>query len=565
MREIYASIISSFVSSAKKIAGNLFFVFAFLLLTSHFLLLTSAFGQAPQNPGPGVNTAGDETFPYISPNNILYFSSNGHAGFGGLDIFASVQSREERDPSSGLSNKTDDGAQNIKVFLLTDKGTILQTTSTDGSGFFHFKNLNSDQNYAVRVDEPDPSRINQKKFYLTDARNKVVRVVVKGKDGIFTFETLPPDLSKLSALAEADVSLKNFSIAGNLYTGNQRAPLENTKVNLVNDKGEIVQSTTTNAFGSFVFMNISPDQNFTVTLDDSDPKLASKKIYFTNKSGKEISTGKGGTFRFQILASDSNTLSMLKVEDSDLLIDLKGTLYGDKEGKKRLPNANISLVDDKGNVAGTAQTDASGNFKFANLSADKNYMVRLNEEDPSLASKDVFLADAKGKIIAPLKSAGGKFFNYDFLPMEEQSLASIYFDDTGLQAGKTKTNANQEGAMSIIENVYYDYQKWDLLPQTVITLNKVVRAMKANKNVIIEVLANTDARGSDAYNMKLSQRRARAVVNYIISKGINKNRLTAIGNGETKPLNRCSEGVACTEGEYARNRRTEFNIKTKAK
>lgn len=574
--------------------------------------------SAPQNLGADVNTAGDETFPYISPENILYYSSNGHPGFGGLDIFASVQKDGHwgsarnmmppinstsddfgiifKDDNSGyfssnrtggkgsddlygfslsgmitsisgkilLSNKTEDGAQNIKVFLLTDKGAAMQTTTTDGSGFFKFDNLLANQNYMVRVDETDASFVNQKKFYLADAKNKVVRVIVKGSGGVFIFENLPPDLTKLSMLVEDDASLKNFSIAGNMYAGDNRTPIENTKVNLLNDKGETVQSTTTNTFGSFVFMNISPDQNFTVTLDDADPKLASQKIYFTNKSGKEIAMSSGGAFKFQILASDKNTLSLLTVEDSQLLVDLKGTLFADKDGKKRLINSNISLVDDAGNVVGTAKTDASGNFKFTNLPADKNYTVRLQEDDPGIASKDVFLADAKGRIVATLKSSGGKFFRYSFLPMEEQSLSNIYFDDPWLKVAKMQSEARKDSmanSMTIIENVYYEYHKFDLLPQTIITLNKVIDVMKTNPDITIDLIAHTDSRGSEEFNMKLSEKRAVTAVDYMIAKGIDKKRFSAKGMGETQLINNCKDGVDCPEEEHAQNRRTEFKVK----
>jgi len=577
---------------------------------------------APQNLGEDVNTAGDETFPYISENNILYFSSNGHAGFGGLDIFASVQKdgkwnsannmmppinstsddfgiifksdnngyfSSNRSGGKGsddlygfalsgmitsfsgkilLSNKTDDGAQNVKVFLLTDKGTIMQTTTTDGTGFFKFDNLLADQNYMVRVDESDASLVNQKKFYLADAKSRVVRVIVKGNGGIFIFENLPPDLTKLTQLVEDDASLKNFSIAGNMYAGDQRAPIENTKVNLVNDKGDVVQSTTTNAFGSFVFMNISPEQNFTVTLDDADPKLVSQKIYFTNKSGKEIAMSSGGAFKFQILASDKNTLSLLTVEDSQLLVDLKGTLFADKEGKNRLTNSNISLVDDAGNVVGTAKTDASGNFKFVNLPADKNYMVRLQEDDPSLSSKDVFLADAKGRIVATLKAAGGKFFRYSFLPMDEQSLSNIYFDDPWLKVAKMQSQAMKDSLanmMTIIENVYYEYQKFDLLPQTIITLNKVVEVMRSSPDITIDLISHTDSRGSDEFNMKLSEKRAQTAVDYIIAKGVDQKRLIAKGMGETQLGNRCKDGIECSEEDHAQNRRSEFKVKKGSK
>ena len=577
---------------------------------------------APQNLGGEINTAGDETFPHIGPENILYFSSNGHPGFGGLDIFSSVQKEGKwttpnnmmypvnstaddfgiifKDDNSGyfstnraggkgsddlwgfglsgmitsisgkilLSSKTDDGAQNVKVFLLTDKGTIMQTTTTDGSGFFKFDNLLADQNYMVRVDEMDASLVNQKKFYLADAKNKVVRVIVKGKGGVFIFENLPPDLTKLNPLVEDDVSLKNFSIAGNMYAGDNRTPIENTKVNLLNDKGEVVQSTTTNAFGSFVFMNLNPDQNFTVTLDAADPGLASQKIYFTNKSGKEIAMGSGGSFKFQILSSDKNTLSLLTVEDSQLLVDLKGTLFADKAGKDRIRNSIVNLVDESGSVVGTSKTDDFGNFKFVNLAADKNYMVRLAEDDPSLTTKDIFLADSKGRIVATLKSANGRFFRYTFLPMDEQSLSNIYFDDPWLKVAQMQSQAKKDSAaqqMTIIENVYYEYQKWDLLPQTIITLNKAADIMKANPDITIDLIAHTDSRGSSESNMKLSQKRAQTAIDYIVSKGISKTRLSAKGMGETKLVNKCSDGTECTEEEHAQIRRSEFKVKRAGK
>jgi outer membrane protein OmpA-like peptidoglycan-associated protein len=77
---------------------------------------------------------------------------------------------------------------------------------------------------------------------------------------------------------------------------------------------------------------------------------------------------------------------------------------------------------------------------------------------------------------------------------------------------------------------------------------------------MIELSSHTDSRSSDAFNLQLSQKRAKAAVDYLISKGINKNRLIAIGYGETKLLNKCSNDVNCSEEEHAINRRTEFKI-----
>ncbi len=576
----------------------------------------------PQNLGPEVNTKGDETFPHIGTENVLYFSSNGHPGFGGLDIFSAIQKDNKwgnvtnmmppinstaddfgiifKEDNGGyfssnraggkgsddlygfslsglitsvsgkilLSSKTDDGAQNVKVFLLTDKGNILQSTSTDRSGFFRFENLFADQSYMIKVDESDPNLVNQRKYYLTDSKNRVVRMIVRGQNGFFIFENLPPDLTKLAPYIEDDVSLKNFSIAGNMYAGDNRTPIENTKINLLNTKGDVVQSTTTNAFGSFVFMNLSPDQDFTVTLDASDPSLAKQKVYFTNKGGKEIAMGSGGSFKFQILSSDKNTLDLLKVEDSQLLVDLKGTLYADKNGKDRIKNSTINLVDENGTVVGSSQTDDFGNFKFINLAVDKNYMVRLKEDDPSISFKDVFLADSRGRIVATLKSASGKFFRYTYIPSDEKALSTIYFDDPWLKVSQMQSKAKKDSAtntMTIIENVYYDYQKWNLLPQTIITLNKVVGVMKASPDITLDLISHTDSRGSDEFNMKLSEKRAQTAVDYIIAKGIDKKRLTAIGKGETQLVNKCKNGVECSEEEHAQNRRTEFKVKKAGK
>ena len=81
--------------------------------------------------------------------------------------------------------------------------------------------------------------------------------------------------------------------------------------------------------------------------------------------------------------------------------------------------------------------------------------------------------------------------------------------------------------------------------------------------VDIEIRSHTDAIGNDSFNQSLSQQRANSVVNYLVSKGVSRNRLTSKGFGETKLTNRCSNGVKCSSSEHARNRRTEFRILNK--
>ncbi|SFD20287.1 OmpA family protein [Algibacter pectinivorans] len=85
-------------------------------------------------------------------------------------------------------------------------------------------------------------------------------------------------------------------------------------------------------------------------------------------------------------------------------------------------------------------------------------------------------------------------------------------------------------------------------------------ALLNSKPVNVEIMSHTDSRGNDDFNMSLSQQRANSVVNYLVSKGISRSRLTARGFGETRLVNRCSNGVDCSADQHQRNRRTEFRV-----
>jgi outer membrane protein OmpA-like peptidoglycan-associated protein len=111
----------------------------------------------------------------------------------------------------------------------------------------------------------------------------------------------------------------------------------------------------------------------------------------------------------------------------------------------------------------------------------------------------------------------------------------------------------------ILANIYYDLDKYYIRPDAEPALNKLVVIMKENP-VNIELGSHCDSRASDAYNMILSQNRAESAVHYIVSKGINPARITAKGYGESRLVNRCKNGVPCTEEEHQMNRRTEFKV-----
>lgn len=113
----------------------------------------------------------------------------------------------------------------------------------------------------------------------------------------------------------------------------------------------------------------------------------------------------------------------------------------------------------------------------------------------------------------------------------------------------------------VLENIYYDLDKWDIRPDAAKELDKLVTLLKNNPAVEIEMGSHTDSRESHKYNQLLSDRRAQAAVDYLVSKGIERNRLTAKGYGKTRLVNKCADGVECPEEEHQKNRRTEFTIK----
>lgn len=111
----------------------------------------------------------------------------------------------------------------------------------------------------------------------------------------------------------------------------------------------------------------------------------------------------------------------------------------------------------------------------------------------------------------------------------------------------------------VLENIYYDYDKWDIRPDAEPTLNRLADVLRQNPSIRIQLGSHTDCRGNDQYNETLSQKRAESAVNYLIGKGIANERLAAIGYGEGQPAMACA-CARCTEVEHQTNRRTTFKI-----
>ena len=141
---------------------------------------------------------------------------------------------------------------------------------------------------------------------------------------------------------------------------------------------------------------------------------------------------------------------------------------------------------------------------------------------------------------------------------------------TANSSGKTEALVGLDPALIVRENgllkikigiIYFDLDKSDIRYDAAIELNKVVLLMYQYNTVVIKIESHTDSRANDQYNLELSDRRAKATRDYLISQGVAPERIeSAIGYGETQLLNNCSNGVPCTEAQHQVNRRSEFII-----
>ncbi len=114
----------------------------------------------------------------------------------------------------------------------------------------------------------------------------------------------------------------------------------------------------------------------------------------------------------------------------------------------------------------------------------------------------------------------------------------------------------QVGVSRILHNIYFDFGKATFTTESYTELNKLEKMLAGNSNAQVEISGHTDAIGHDAGNKRLSQRRASAVVSYLVNKGIDQRRLTAVGYGEERPL---ASNDDESEGREL-NRRVEFRI-----
>jgi OmpA-OmpF porin, OOP family len=251
------------------------------------------------------------------------------------------------------------------------------------------------------------------------------------------------------------------------------------------------------------------------------------EAFFTLDAGGEYAylTSSEGAYG----ASDIVRVKLLEKEMPDPVVLVSGNVYNAKT-KKPLSASLVYEILPEGKEAGNGTSNpADGSFKMV-LPYDKNYSIR--------ASADKFFAISENLNLDSLVKAGYKVIHKDLylVPIEI-------------------------GQVFRLNNVFFDFDKYSLRPESFVELDRVVKFLNDYPNVEIEMSAHTDSKGSDDYNMTLSDNRAKSVREYIIAKGIAATRIISKGYGETKPVaaNANPDGTDNPEGRQL-NRRVEFTI-----
>lgn len=321
------------------------------------------------------------------------------------------------------------------------------------------------------------------------------------KGGFFSSNRESPSgIDYLYSFEKPDPVFLVNGVALNKETGK---PLGGVTVELFGS-GQFLQKITTDSSGRFSFPLVM-GSDYSVVAKNS---FSADDAEFSTKNKKHSET------------------FFATLELYDPVFTLRGIVV-EKETGMALPGVNVRLLEPgQENSRKEIITDVSGNFSFA-LEAGASYTASASKENYFARSADVSTAH---------KSRSEDIF-------------------VRLEIDRIMLNKPIR-----VDNIHYDYNKWFIRNDAKPELEKLVKLMEDNPAIQIELSSHCDSRGSDQHNMRLSQKRAEAAVDYIVSRGISIRRITAKGYGESKLLNKCSNNVACPEADHQFNRRTEFTV-----
>ena len=205
----------------------------------------------------------------------------------------------------------------------------------------------------------------------------------------------------------------------------------------------------------------------------------------------------------------------------------------DKNTNLPIDKATVVLYENSGTELARTTANESGDFVFEKVKSDANYTTQASKETYSTNETRSSLALYDKEVSTTI-----------LLDQDQYKL------EQGLDLAKVLS----------LRHIYFDLDKSKIRKDAKVELEKIVEVLKLNPKIKIEIGSHTDSRQSKLYNQVLSERRAKSTLEYLVKRGISKNRLTAKGYGESQLVNECLDGVKCTEAEHQLNRRSTILI-----
>lgn len=456
----------------------------------------------PINLGPEINTDGDELYPFYHTDGRLYFASDGHPGLGGQDIFYT----DETD--SGDWKEVENPGMPINS-MYDDYGLIL---SKEG----HYGYFTSNRAGGVGADD----------------------IYGFQKKGV-TLEIEVVDANSGSLLPDAFVNAcKQFSFE-------QQEP---GRFKLVLPPGACCQITA----GGDGFL---PQTEKICADADGQAKVTRVKMALQplERVSEWVVSGKVyNQFNGQPLTGAKVVLTGGQCEDIfELTTDLDGVYHF----KARTGCCYLLRVEKNGYFAFASKDWICPDQQTADKVIMDVFLQPYTQSAQSTGTQPVAAAEEKNQ--KPKKEEPQP----DKTQTEPQK-TSPPVTITSFEQGDSRYD--EDGSITYLLNVYYEVNRSSVRKESVPELIKLHRVLQDNPDLSIEIASHTDSRGSEKSNEILSQRRAEAIVRYLIEKGISRTRLRAKGYGESRPVNDCIDGKECEEEAYQMNRRTEFRVMDKS-
>jgi outer membrane protein OmpA-like peptidoglycan-associated protein/tetratricopeptide (TPR) repeat protein len=234
--------------------------------------------------------------------------------------------------------------------------------------------------------------------------------------------------------------------------------------------------------------------------------------------------------------------------------ELSGTIT-DSETNENLSGVNLILFDETRQITLEAVSDQNGKYVFSNVKCGRKYFIKTSKNDYDIKEVSIAIKKTTGKTTLMISiDKKAKPIVAKAISVKSVKINAVNLKPIGVGTDLAKL-------LNIPMN-FFDLGKATIKKTSEPQLKKVVDLLKKYSTLTVDIRSHTDSRQSASNNMILSEKRAQSTKDWLIKKGIESTRLTAKGYGETMLVNKCADGVKCTEKQHQQNRRSEFIVTT---